>query len=302
MKLSIIVPVYKAEKYISRCVDSILAQTFKDFELILIDDGSPDNSGNICDEYAEKDNRIKVIHQQNKGCSAARNAGIKQAQGEYIGFVDSDDWINSLMYEKLLEILEKYDADIVKSGFDLTDGKDSHSYELFDKSLTVEEENILDYYYMGAKGSVIWNAVYKAEIVKKVIFPVGCRYEDVYASYMYLALAKRAVFVRDCYYNYFDNPEAFTRAGNGQKEHDDRLAVVKKIVNDVEGKDIVSHKEKERLKNLYARAFYHYIRDSKTVHEISCEEFKNTVHYLDLRRSLRFRYVVWKNKIKVSGK
>ncbi|KAF3371822.1 glycosyl transferase family 2, partial [Enterococcus faecium] len=91
-EISIIVPVYKVEKYLRKCVDSILAQTFTDFEVILVDDGSPDNSGKICDEYAEKDNRVRVIHKENGGLSSARNAGIDVARGKYLGFVDSDDY------------------------------------------------------------------------------------------------------------------------------------------------------------------------------------------------------------------
>ncbi|MDT6814838.1 glycosyltransferase, partial [Enterococcus faecium] len=93
-EISIIVPVYKVEKYLRKCVDSILAQTFTDFEVILVDDGSPDNSGKICDEYAEKDNRVRVIHKENGGLSSARNAGIDVARGKYLGFVDSDDYID----------------------------------------------------------------------------------------------------------------------------------------------------------------------------------------------------------------
>ena len=98
-KISIIVPVYKVEKYLHRCLDSIVNQTFTDWECILIDDGSPDNSGIICDEYAQMDRRFKVIHQENKGVSAARNAGLDVAKGEWIGFVDSDDWIEKETYE-----------------------------------------------------------------------------------------------------------------------------------------------------------------------------------------------------------
>ncbi|WP_227166600.1 glycosyltransferase, partial [Enterococcus faecium] len=111
-EISIIVPVYKVEKYLRKCVDSILAQTFTDFEVILVDDGSPDNSGKICDEYAEKDNRVRVIHKENGGLSSARNAGIDVARGKYLGFVDSDDYIDEDMYEILYENLKIHDADI----------------------------------------------------------------------------------------------------------------------------------------------------------------------------------------------
>jgi glycosyltransferase involved in cell wall biosynthesis len=110
--ISIIVPVYKVEPYLRRCVDSILAQTFRDFECILIDDGSPDNCPAICDEYAKKDSRIVVIHQENKGVSAARNAGLDRAQGEWIGFVDGDDWCDKGMYETLYKNARRHDADI----------------------------------------------------------------------------------------------------------------------------------------------------------------------------------------------
>ena len=101
-KLSVIVPVYNTEKYLRECIDSILAQTFTDFELILVDDGSTDSSGAICDEYAEKDSRIQVIHQQNGGATLARRSGVRCARGEYITFVDSDDWIHRDMYHILL--------------------------------------------------------------------------------------------------------------------------------------------------------------------------------------------------------
>lgn len=111
--ISIIVPVYKVEQYLHRCINSILAQTFESFELILVDDGSPDNCGKICDEYAQKDNRIKVIHQKNSGTIIARNAGIKIATGKYLGFVDSDDYIKPQMYEKLYNCISSENYDIV---------------------------------------------------------------------------------------------------------------------------------------------------------------------------------------------
>ncbi len=116
-KISIIVPVYKVEKYIHECVDSILGQTLKEFELILINDGSPDNCGEICDEYARKDTRIKVIHKINEGPSATRNLGILISKGEYIGFVDADDIIQNNMYEKMYQIALKNNSDIISCGY-----------------------------------------------------------------------------------------------------------------------------------------------------------------------------------------
>lgn len=120
-ELSIIVPVYKVEKYLPKCIDSILAQTFRDFELILIDDGSPDNCGAICDEYAARDSRIKVIHQKNTGVSAARNAGLDIASGTYLGFVDSDDWIEPEMYATMIATAKEKQVDVVVCGLRYVD-------------------------------------------------------------------------------------------------------------------------------------------------------------------------------------
>ncbi len=110
--ISIVIPVYKVEPYLSKCIDSILAQTYTNLEIILVDDGSPDNCPKICDEYAKLDNRIIVIHKENGGLSDARNAGIRIVTGEYIGFVDSDDYIDAKMYEILAQKITKYEADI----------------------------------------------------------------------------------------------------------------------------------------------------------------------------------------------
>ncbi len=115
--ISIIVPVYKDEPYLRQCVDSILNQTYRDIEVLLIDDGSPDRCGEICDEFAKKDQRIRVFHTENKGLSAARNLGLREAKGEYIGFVDSDDWIEPDMYEVLLKRMQETGADISVCSF-----------------------------------------------------------------------------------------------------------------------------------------------------------------------------------------
>lgn len=121
--LSVIVPVYKVEPYLHRCVDSIRNQTYKNLQIILVDDGSPDNCGKICDEYAELDARIIVVHQKNRGLSGARNTGLRYAKGDYVAFVDSDDWIDSSMYETLVDMIEKNDLDMARCGIVETDGK-----------------------------------------------------------------------------------------------------------------------------------------------------------------------------------
>ena len=119
--LSVIVPVYNTDRFLGQCIDSILSQTHTDFEVILVDDGSTDNSGKICDQYAERDQRIKVIHQPNQGVSAARNAALDIAEGEFLGFVDSDDWIDPDMYRVLIKKAEEKNADVVACGMRVND-------------------------------------------------------------------------------------------------------------------------------------------------------------------------------------
>ena len=130
-KITVIVPVYNVENYLGRCIQSIISQTYRNLEIILVDDGSTDNSGNICDEYAKKDGRIRVIHQKNRGLSGARNAGINVATGNYIGFIDSDDWIDSDMFELLLHYANEHNADIVQCDtyINYKNGMEKNNYE-----------------------------------------------------------------------------------------------------------------------------------------------------------------------------
>ena len=114
IQLSIIIPVFNVEKYLEECINSVLQQTFSNFEIILVDDGSTDSSGNICDLYSQKDRRIQVIHKENGGLSSARNAGLRIAKGKYVGFIDSDDWISETMYQHLYEEAEKAAAEALK--------------------------------------------------------------------------------------------------------------------------------------------------------------------------------------------
>ena len=144
MKISIIVPVYKTEKYLDKCIESILNQTFKDFELILVDDGSPDNCGKICDEWAKKDDRIVVIHKENGGVSSARNTALNNIKGEYVGFVDSDDTIEPTMYEKLYNNLIDSNAQISVCDFKfitpsgVQENKSEIKTEIYDSSVALE--------------------------------------------------------------------------------------------------------------------------------------------------------------------
>lgn len=177
-EISIIVPVYNVEKYLDKCVNSILDQTFQEFELILVDDGSPDNSGKMCDAFADMDKRISVIHQENGGLSAARNAGIEIAKGRYIGFVDSDDYIAEDMYELLYTNLKKEDADLSTVGFlDVYAGKEPVIKEK--KYIVTDMVGAAKITFEGKLSTIsATNKLYKREIFDHVRYPVGMITED----------------------------------------------------------------------------------------------------------------------------
>ena len=178
--ISIIVPVYKVEEYLRRCIDSILSQTYKDFELILVDDGSPDNCGAICDEYAQKDSRITVIHKENGGLSSARNAGLEIAKGDYIGFVDSDDEIAPRCYEALHYFMETDGSDIVTYNHNSIPDTDKW-IPMGENRVVVDSETVLrefsDKYYKMI-GDTVMTKLYKKKIFNNLRFKEGIIYED----------------------------------------------------------------------------------------------------------------------------
>ena len=162
-ELSIIMPVYKVEKYISRCLDSILKQTFREFELIIIDDGSPDQSGLIADHYAKLDERIRIIHQENKGVREARNVGIKNARGTYIGFVDSDDYIEPDMYSTMLQEMKLHKADLIICGYRYVNDLEEYRYVDFSKIPTLMNKTVFFKYLFNTPrtiGGAVWNKLF----------------------------------------------------------------------------------------------------------------------------------------------
>ena len=163
-KISVIVPVYKAEAYLHRCVDSLLAQIFQDYEILLIDDGSPDRSGEICDEYAKKDKRVRVFHKENGGVSSARNLGLDYAKGEWICFVDSDDWVSHdfLSIDKSSSVVDVIEKSYRVIQDDSTQGK---SYRFADKVLSNQQD--IFYYYVNKRNNALWNKLISSRLISK---------------------------------------------------------------------------------------------------------------------------------------
>lgn len=205
--ISVIIPVYGVEKYIAQCLDSIINQTYKNLEIIVVNDGTKDRSAEIAKEYATKDSRIKVYDFQNGGLSVARNRGLEIATGDYISYIDSDDWLDTKMYETLLEAAMKNDADMVKCGIIETNGVTEDKITFSDiKIINNEQNKAFENYFNGMLWTLAWNGLYKNELAKKVKFPDNVVHEDNYSSGMFLYLAKKVLVVPFCgnYYRFND--------------------------------------------------------------------------------------------------
>ena len=201
-KISVIVPVYKAEAYLHRCVDSILAQTFQDFEVLLIDDGSPDRSGEICDEYARKDRRVRVFHKENGGVSSARQCGMDHAQGEYTIHADPDDWVEPMMLEELYKKAKEEDADMVICDF--YEERKNKTIYIRQQPSSLDHEIVLCELFQQLHGSC-WNKLVKRACYKEfgVRFPLELSYcEDLYVNACLLSHSMVVVYLPKAFYHY----------------------------------------------------------------------------------------------------
>ena len=302
--ISIIVPVYNVEKYICRCIDSILAQTYKDFELILVDDGSTDSSGKICDDYKERDKRIKVIHKENGGLSSARNVGIDVAEGDYIGFIDSDDYIRKDMYEILYKCIQKNNCDISICNYLFID-EDGNGVTHMNNDLPIKDEIISGYEaiekmcsYKGFYYITAWNKLYNKHIISSNKFPIGRVHEDVFNSYKILFNSNKVGCVYEPLYYYTINSNGITHKAFNIKRLDILYAYIERIkfskINNLDLLKITTEKLfwDEMIK-------YYFMLDNKS------SEVKNI--YKDLRK--KSIYLIpnliynhdynWKNKVAI---
>lgn len=217
--ISIIVPLHNVEQYLERCINSILQQTYQNLEIILIDDGSTDGSSKICDEYALKDNRITVIHKENAGVSAARNAGLAIARGTYIGCVDSDDWIEPDMYETMYRAIQKHQVAIAFCRY-------ASVYE--DKTITggtgkeflFSRDELLRHYINGSEDYVItnsvWSKLFHKNLAQDILFAEGRESEDIMYTTRLLCKLEQGVYVDRCLYNYKQDRQGSIM--NGKRE------------------------------------------------------------------------------------
>lgn len=238
--VTVIVPVYKVELYLRRCLDSIVNQTYKNLEIILVDDGSPDNCGAICDEYASKDKRVKVIHKENGGLSSARNAGLDICSYEgYLAFVDSDDWLKLDAFERLVLSAQEHQCDMLVFNFIMSCGNKKVFINTTGNCKfstdDVKHKLILDIWL-----NSVWDKFYKASIYKNIRFPEGQTFEDAYVMMEVLGQCKKICCIKDGLYFYNrDNVGSISKSINLRNFFD----VYKGWMRKVEFKDFISREE-----------------------------------------------------------
>lgn len=250
-KISIIIPVYNVEKYLSTCLDSVINQTYQNLEIILVNDGSTDACPKICEEYAAKDNRIKVIHKQNGGLSDARNTGYQMATGEYIAFVDGDDVIALDLYKILYEKSILHNADIVECSFvKFSDEKDLKNFVLeSSEEIELEAEKALELLLKEKLKQVVWNKIYKKRIINNFPFKKGKIHEDEFWTYRIFARAKKIVKINTPLYFYRQQNNSIMaekysiKRLDGVEAREERIAFIEK--------------EFPSLTNLAVQSFWH---------------------------------------------
>lgn len=225
--ISVIVPVYKVEQFLHRCVDSILGQTFSDFELILVDDGSPDGCPAICDEYAAKDSRVVVIHQENGGLSAARNAGIDYAfansDSQWLTFIDSDDWVHPEYLQRLLDAAVENDVPVSICGYEQTEGADPEiNPDTLNPVLWDTEEFYVQH---NVNATIACGKLYRKECFQEIRYPVGKIHEDEFVTYQVLFRYPQVAVLPAPLYFYYVNPNSITQSGQSAFREDKYIAI-----------------------------------------------------------------------------
>ena len=221
-KVSVIVPVYNVEKYLEKCVKTIIGNSYKNLEIILVDDGSTDSSGSICNRYAKLYDNIVVIHQKNKGLSSARNVGCRKATGEYILFVDSDDYIDKFAIEKLVKAALDYNADLVQGGLSRVNERylfistPKCTFEVLDT-----EKKIRDAYFITGKLMVTaWGKLYKRDVIKSITMVEGYNNEDVMYMSDIIPLLRKVVVLPDVLYYYLQRTDSIMGSKISKKKFD----------------------------------------------------------------------------------
>lgn len=258
-EISIIIPVYNVEKYLDRCLNTVTKQSFTDLEIILVDDGSKDRSGSMCDEWSKRDSRIKVVHQINSGAGAARNRGLREATGKYIGFVDSDDWIDLNMYRKLYSMLTSHpDAKMSMCGTVRTSKGIAHESKENINVEILDTEDMLRRFFRengGESDFGICTKLIDRRILTVFSFVEGTVSEDVIASYYFISHSSKIIYTPEKLYCYFDNNDSGVTKHAASKRDFEYIEAFKRIKSEVDN----------RFPELSDLAWKNYIRSNFTI-------------------------------------
>ena len=282
-RISVVVPVYNVEQYLEKCVNSIINQTYKNLEISLVDDGDTDKSGKLCDELANLDNRIMVYHKKNGGLSDARNYGVERATGDYIGFVDGDDYIDAEMYEKLYEAIKKENVDVAECNLKIIY---SDRVELFTEkkyySVYTKQEYLEEYLKIEKIFGSACVRLITADIAKKIHFPNGKLYEDTYYAYDLINVADSYVIMEAPYYNYLMRENSITNARFNPRIFD-LIEIVEEFYNTVY-ENYPGLEEAADCRKMYA---YFSVLNSILLEE----EFKNNSFYPRIVNYFKKNYI-----------
>lgn len=283
--ISVIVPVFKVENYLNRCVDSILNQTYTNFELILVDDGSPDRCGQICDDYANKDSRVKVIHKENGGLSDARNAGIDIAVGEYYTFVDSDDWAHTDYLSILYYLLKDTSADISVCSYIRTDNEkvkcDLNNTQIYELTNLEALEFLCNSFYR--QMVTAWGKLYHKSLFSDIRFPVGKIHEDEFITYKLLYKAKKIALTTKQLLYYWQRPDSIMGALSKSK------GIIFALQAYQERAVFFNNEGLYNLRDLTNKKLFYMYRDYIESYRKSNQPINEEIvkEYMELRRHLR---------------
>ena len=293
--ISVIIPVYGVEKYISQCLESVINQTYKNLEIIVVNDGTKDRSAEIAKEYAAKDSRMKVYDFENGGVSLARNRGVELANGEYIAYLDSDDCVDKKFYAVLLKAAMVNDADMVKCGFIETDCRSKDIVSFDSDAVELNENNkCFEHYFDGVLWTVPPNALYSIKLAKKVLFPLNLRYEDNYSSGAFLYYAKKVVSLKYAGYYYRINMDGFSKGV--MKRPLDKILAISKLKKEL----MKSGFDDNKLDWKLCVEFYHFVRGWNDLYRVVAMQndlYEYVMNNLDTRRKISFWWMVWKRRI-----
>jgi glycosyltransferase involved in cell wall biosynthesis len=295
--ISVIVPVYNVEPYLDRCIGSIVNQTYKNLEIILVDDGSTDDSGKICDQWKEKDSRIKVIHKKNGGLSDARNTGMKQMTGKYVAFVDSDDWIEVSMYERMIKMIKKSHADICECGFQRKSSEKEKTIQATEqKKIIMDKKAALEAVVTQKIEPVVWNKLYKRVKIENIMFQVGKYNEDEFWTYLAVDKIQKMIQIPDVLYNYFQRADSIINTSYSLKRLDglqgryERMQYLKQYPD-------IYHIAK---RNMYFECMFHYQMGLMYLTGQEFEKSKKTIKNYKKKIHISFKDFLkydWKEKI-----